>query len=52
MKVMFTKSLEKTKVEHNELREKLKNRPPIFNIPPIRTKNGLCTCIEEEIEIK
>ena len=37
MRVMFTKDLEKSKVEHNELRDELKKRPLVLNIPPLKT---------------
>ena len=37
MRVMFTQALEKEKVEQDELRDELKKRPHVLNIPPLKT---------------
>ena len=35
---MFTEALEKSKFEHNELRDELKKMPLFLNIPPLKKK--------------
>ena len=50
LRVMFPEDLEKTKFEHNELRDELKKRPLVLNIPPLKTKMGYVLELENKLK--
>jgi len=50
MRVAYEEALEKANAEASELKEELKKRPHVLNVPPVRIEMGPLQVMEKKIK--
>ena len=50
VRVAYEVALEKSNAEVNEIKEELKNRPPVLNVPPVKIEMGPLYVMEKKIK--
>ena len=50
VRVLYEEALEKANAEASELKEELKKRPPVLNVPPVRIEMGPLQVMEKKIK--
>ena len=50
MRVADEEALEKANAKASELKEELKKRPPVLNVPPVRIEMGPLQAMEKKIK--
>jgi len=50
MRVVYEEYLEKANAKASELKEELKKRPPVLNVPPVRIEMGPLQVMEKKIK--